>query len=131
MKLSKELKSMIDKYTIVTEWDEDDQIYIASVGEIPECKSHGKTREHATEMVREALEGFLESLLKHKEEIPQPFSLQSFPGEFLVRATPELQKRIVYESKKSGYKSTNKFVVDLLTQHVSKKQPTRTTKKLA
>jgi predicted RNase H-like HicB family nuclease len=118
MALTKELKKTVPLYTYRIEWSDEDQVFIVSVEELSGCMTHGKTQSEALKMGHEAVEGYLESLVDHKEEIPKPFSLQKFKGEFIVRATPELHKRIAVESNRKGYKSINKFVVETLEKAV-------------
>ena len=60
-------------YRIVIEKDEDGA-YIATVPQLPGCVSEGKTRKEALRNVKDAIEGYLESLRKHKEPVPPPIS---------------------------------------------------------
>ena len=45
---------------------------------VPRCRavSVGETREEALAMVREAIEGYLESLLAHDDPVPQPIEIE-------------------------------------------------------
>jgi len=119
MKLSKEILKMIPLYTYRIEWSDEDQLFIVSVEELPNCMTHGKTHTEALNMGYEAVQCHIEGLAKDNIDIPKPFALQKFKGEFIVRATPELHKKIAIESAKHGYKSLNKFIVQLLEKAVS------------
>jgi len=44
--------------------------YTAIVPTLPGCITYGDTIEEAIDMAREAIEGYLESLMAHGEEIP-------------------------------------------------------------
>ena len=44
--------------------------YVAYVEELPGAISEGDTLEEARAMVKDAIRGYLESLIKHGEEIP-------------------------------------------------------------
>lgn len=57
------------KYRVVIEQDEDG-IYVVQVPALPGCISQGKTRDEALHNIREAVEGYLESLRAHNEPIP-------------------------------------------------------------
>lgn len=46
--------------------------YTVTVPSLPGCVTYGKSIEEATEMAKEAIELYLESLKAHNEEIPQP-----------------------------------------------------------
>jgi predicted RNase H-like HicB family nuclease len=45
-------------YTIVIQWSDEDQAYIATVPELPGCKTHGKTYEQALKQTQYAIEGW-------------------------------------------------------------------------
>lgn len=57
------------KYRVIIEQDEDG-MYIAECPSLPGCISQGRTREEALKNIKEAIEGYLESLEKHNEPIP-------------------------------------------------------------
>ena len=121
MALNRELKKLVPLYTYRIEWSEEDELFVVSVEELSGCMTHGKTQAEALKMGHEAVEGYLESLFHNNEEIPKPLSLQKFKGEFLVRATPELHRKIAVESNRKGYKSINKFIIETLERAVSSK----------
>ncbi len=58
------------KFRIVIEPDEDG-IFVAECPSLPGCISQGKTRQKALENIQDAIEGYIESLKKHNEPIPQ------------------------------------------------------------
>ncbi len=57
------------KFRILIEPDEDG-VVVATVPSLPGCVSQGATREEAVRDVREAIEGYLESLRERGEPIP-------------------------------------------------------------
>ena len=57
------------KFRVLLERDEDG-IYVAQVPELPGCVSQGETREKALINIKDAIQGYLESLKKHDEPIP-------------------------------------------------------------
>ena len=57
------------KYRVILEVDEDG-VFVARVPSLPGCLSEGKTRTEALANIREAIEGYLESLEAHSEPIP-------------------------------------------------------------
>ena len=44
--------------------------YVVSCPALPGCVTQGETEEEALEMVRDAIEGYIESLRKHGEPVP-------------------------------------------------------------
>lgn len=113
MALTQEQKSWVDKYNLKIEWSNEDDAYVASVEELPNCMTHGETREEALSMAKEAIQGHIEALKDEGVEIPEPISLNKYSGDFLVRAYPELHKKLVLYSRKTG-KSMNEASIDVI-----------------
>ena len=57
------------KYRVHLEQDEDG-VFVATCPALPGCVSQGQTRVEATENIREAIEGYLQSLRKHGDPVP-------------------------------------------------------------
>lgn len=57
------------KFRILVETDEDG-MFVATVPSLPGCVSQGATRAEAVSNVRQAIEGYLESLRERGELIP-------------------------------------------------------------
>ena len=59
-------------YKVVLERNEDEEgYYTVSVPALPGCVTQGRTKEEALERVQEAIQGYLESLQKDGEPIPE------------------------------------------------------------
>jgi len=58
---------------VIIEADEDG-IFVAECPALPGCVSQGKTRGEAMVNIRDAVQGYLESLKKHGEPIPGPIT---------------------------------------------------------
>ena len=58
------------RYTVVVIPDEEDGGFFAYVPTIPNCFTHGETREHALAMAEDAAAALLASMADHGEEIP-------------------------------------------------------------
>ena len=61
------------KFRVIIEQDEDGN-FVAHCPTLPGCISQGKTREEVQANIKEAIEGYLESLKKHNEPIPPPIT---------------------------------------------------------
>jgi antitoxin HicB len=61
------------KYRITIEQDEDG-VFVAEAPSLPGCVSQGDTRVEALTNIKEAIEGYLESLRKHGDPIPPPIT---------------------------------------------------------
>jgi predicted RNase H-like HicB family nuclease len=57
------------KFRVIVEPDEDG-IFVATVPSLPGCVSQGSSRAEALQNVREAIEGYLESLRDRGDPIP-------------------------------------------------------------
>ncbi len=54
------------------QWNEDDQIFVVDVPELPGCMTHGKTYEEAVKQGQEAIEGWLQVAKDLGWPIPPP-----------------------------------------------------------
>ena len=61
---------MTRRYTVLLEAGEDGWI-VAEVPALPGCLSQGRTRAEAIANIREAMEGYLETLAAHGDPIPE------------------------------------------------------------
>jgi predicted RNase H-like HicB family nuclease len=61
------------KYRVLIEQDEDG-VFVAEVPALPGCISQGASRDEVLENIREAIEGYLESLRAHDEPVPPAIS---------------------------------------------------------
>lgn len=68
--MKKNISQKVLEYTVVFE-PADEGGYVASVPTLPGCVTQGETFEEAVEMVKDAIEGYLEVLKETGEEIPQ------------------------------------------------------------
>lgn len=55
---------------------EDEGGFSVFVPGLPGCVSQGETREEALSMIKEAIEGYLESLDAHGDPIPKPVEVE-------------------------------------------------------
>jgi len=61
------------KFKIIIEQDEDG-FFTAECPNLPGCISQGNTLNEAKANIKEAIEGYLESLKKHNEPIPPSYN---------------------------------------------------------
>jgi predicted RNase H-like HicB family nuclease len=59
-------------YSISIQWDPRDNIYVASVPELPGVKTHGDTYQEATQNILEVIDMWVEDAQKHGETLPPP-----------------------------------------------------------
>jgi predicted RNase H-like HicB family nuclease len=58
------------KYHVMLRWEPDDEVYTAWVPSLPGCVTFGKTIDEALDMERDAIEGYVQILIAHGEEVP-------------------------------------------------------------
>ncbi len=63
------------KYEIILSWDETDQIYVATVPELPGCMAHGETRSAALKAIEGAIELWLKSAAEDGIPVPEATSV--------------------------------------------------------
>ncbi len=61
---------MLNKYKVVIEYDEKDQIFVASIPELPGCMAHGKTQEEALAEIQIAKDLWMEAAEQVGKTIP-------------------------------------------------------------
>ena len=59
------------KFRVIIEPDEDG-VFVAECPALAGCVSQGKTRAEAMANIRDAIQGYLHSLEKHDEPVPDP-----------------------------------------------------------
>ncbi len=60
------------KYEIILYWDQNDQIYVAEIPELPGCMAHGSTQELALKNAQAAISLWLDVAKDNGDDIPQP-----------------------------------------------------------
>ncbi len=57
------------RYRVLVEQGEDG-MFVAEAPSLPGCISQGKTRSEAVENIKDAMQGYIESLREHGEPVP-------------------------------------------------------------
>ncbi|HCI79844.1 MAG TPA: hypothetical protein DHW02_09145 [Ktedonobacter sp.] len=61
-----------EHYSLLIQWDEEDNIYVVTVPELPGCRTHGKTYDEAIKNALEVIELWLETAKDLGWSIPRP-----------------------------------------------------------
>ncbi len=61
-------------YSIIIQWDPRDNIYIASVPELPRVRTHGDTYQEAVQNILEVIDMWVEDAERNGETLPPPRS---------------------------------------------------------
>lgn len=62
----------MSKYSVLIQYDDIDQIYIASIPELQGCMAHGKTQEEAFREVNIVRDMWIQTALEEGLPIPEP-----------------------------------------------------------
>ena len=60
------------KYSMLIEWSDEDNKYIVTLPEFPNCYTHGATYEEALQNGKEAIEALIEKYQYCGQPLPQP-----------------------------------------------------------
>lgn len=99
-------------YRIVTEWSDEDQVFVAHVPAL-DAHAHGKTPEAAAREVRAAAEAMLDVLREDGEPIPTADADADYSGRVLLRMPPWLHGALARKALEDGI-SLNQELVALL-----------------
>jgi antitoxin HicB len=94
-----------------------DGTWFARVAELPGCMTEGDSREHAFEMLDDAMRSWLSAALEAGDPIPSPSEETSYSGKFQVRIPPSLHRQLADRARHEGV-SINQLATVALTQIV-------------
>ena len=60
------------RYEIIIHWNDEDNIFVAEVPELPGCMAHGKEYDDALHHIKEAIRLWIDKAKKYGDPIPQP-----------------------------------------------------------
>lgn len=103
----------VSRYTSIVQWSPEDESYVASHPEIPDCLGVGDTPEIATALLEEATAAWLESAAERGATVPAPME-DRYSGKFLVRVSPSLHRALAVRAIAERV-SLNKLVLQLLS----------------
>jgi predicted RNase H-like HicB family nuclease len=89
--------------------------FLALVEELPGCMTAGETEEEALELLRDAMVGWLESVLLAGDPVPEPVGGDEYSGTMLIRMPKSLHRRLIEKAADEGV-SANQLAVSLLSK---------------
>jgi predicted RNase H-like HicB family nuclease len=110
-----EMEMEMNKYSVVLQWSDEDDGYIATVPEFPGVSAFGETSEEAVKEVEIALQLMVEVYNEDGCELPLPDRLHPFSGQTRLRMPKSLHAELSYEAKKEGV-SLNSYITHLLAK---------------
>ncbi len=61
-----------ERYSMLIEWSDEDNVYIVTVRELPGCRTHGATYEEAVQQGQDVIDSWIEANIAWGHPIPQP-----------------------------------------------------------
>ena len=103
------MKKNLDRYTYRLTWSEEDEEHVGLCAEFPSLSWLDSTPEKALAGIRRLVKEVLTDIAKSGESIPEPISLKSYSGKFMVRVPPETHRMLAVQAAESGV-SLNRLV---------------------
>jgi|CXWL01.1.fsa_nt_gi predicted RNase H-like HicB family nuclease len=60
------------KYAVTIYWDNDDNIFVAEVPDLPGCMAHGNSQVEAVQNIGDAIDLWVETAREFGDKIPEP-----------------------------------------------------------
>lgn len=105
----------VDQYTYRVSWSEEDGEYVATCAEFPSLSWLDSSPEKALVGIRRVVSSCVEDLVSSGEPVPEPLSVKSYSGRFMVRVPPQLHRKLATQAAESGV-SLNRLVAHKLSQ---------------
>jgi len=96
-------------YTFRVFWSEEDQEFVATVGEFPSLSFLDGDRHKAFDGIIDIVAEALELYAEDHETPPEPLGKKVYSGKLSLRLTPEQHKRAAMQAAEAGV-SINKFL---------------------
>jgi predicted HicB family RNase H-like nuclease len=108
------LEELASKYTYRILWSDEDEAHIAYCLEFPSLSAHGDTQAEALNEIQSAVLGSLNWLRDEGNEAPEPLGQKKFRGEFMIRTSPEVHRRVSIEAAEQNV-SLNQYVLSKIS----------------
>lgn len=108
------MKKELDRYTYRVTWSEEDEEHVGLCAEFSSLSWLDSSPEKALAGIRKLVKEVLTDMDTEGEPIPDPISLKSFSGKFMVRIPPETHRLLTVQAAESGV-SLNRLVSSKLS----------------
>jgi predicted HicB family RNase H-like nuclease len=104
---------MANKYTYRVTWSEEDQEYVGLCAEFPSLSWLAESQIEAFQGINDVVEDVLNDMRESGEQIPEPFSVKKYSGNFQVRIVPDQHRALSIQAAEDGV-SLNRLVSNKL-----------------
>jgi antitoxin HicB len=110
------------RYRIVTEWSDEDQVFVARVPVLPGCAAHGATAEKATLEAERAGAAILEVMREDGRPPPPEDTSAEYSGQLRLRLPKSLHERVSQLATAEGV-SLNALLLSLIAEGCGRQGP--------
>ena len=104
-----------DHYTYRITWSKEDGEYVGLCAEFPSLSWLADSQEAAFQGIRNVVTEVISDMQSNNEPIPEPLATKRYSGNFTVRITPDLHRRIAIEAAEANV-SINRLVSTRLAE---------------
>ncbi len=91
-----------DHYTYRVTWSAEDKEHVGLCVEFPSLSWLALTPEHALAGIRKLVSDTVQDLQNRLEPVPVPFADRTYSGQFRVRVTPEVHRKLAIQAAEAG-----------------------------
>lgn len=102
-------------HSMVVQWSDEDQAFIANIPELPGLSAFGDTQEIAIKELEIAKNLYIDSIIADGESIPEPEVLKPFSGQLRLRLPKSLHASLAQAAQSDGI-SLNTHIINLLAE---------------
>lgn len=106
---------MNDKYSVVIQWSDEDESFVATSPELEGLSAFGDTKAEAYQELMVAQEGYIRIFEEDGCDLPEPDKLDNYSGQTRLRLPKSLHANLSREAKREGV-SLNTYIVSLLSE---------------
>jgi len=103
----------MNNYSFTVRWSDEDEGYIALCPEFPGVSAWGETADDAIREVQVALSLVIEVMGEDREELPPPWKIVHYSGQFRLRVPASLHEQLAQRAELDGV-SLNTLAVSYL-----------------
>lgn len=100
-------------YAYRVQWSPEDGEYVATVLEFPSLSWLAENQAEALDGLVQVVQGVLEDMEHTGEKIPDPLSERRFSGNFQIRTSPEVHRKLTQEAAEQ-HVSLNQLAIQRL-----------------
>jgi predicted HicB family RNase H-like nuclease len=104
-----------DRYTYRVTWSEEDGEHVGLCAEFPSLSWLAPTPGGALQGIRRLVAEVIADMEANGEAVPEPLSIRSFSGRFVVRVPPEVHRELAMEAAEANV-SLNRLASAKLTR---------------